>query len=55
MKFKRTTSFWMSLLVLVFSSCEKEEQPIKIEDESVEQENIPGDKITAAVFVENDY
>ena len=55
MKLKRITSFWISLLVLVFSSCEKEEQPIKIEEESVEQENIPGDKITASVSIENNY
>ena len=55
MKFKRTTSFWISLLVLVLTSCEKDEQPIEIEEESVEQENIPGDKITASVFIDNDY
>ena len=55
MKFKRTNSFWISLLVLVLTSCEKDEQPIEIEEESVEQENIPGDKITASVFIDNDY
>ena len=55
MTFKRINTFWISLLVLALTSCEKDEQPIEIDEQSVEQENIPGDKITASVFIENDY
>jgi len=55
MKLKRITSFWILLILLVFSSCEKEEQPIQIEEQSIEEENTPGNKIIASVSIENDY
>ena len=48
MKFKRINSFWISLLVLVLTSCEKDEQPI-------ENVHLPGDETTSSVFIDSDY